>query len=56
MKKDSTGNNDVQFNLHVAGGWAGKKKFPESLQHFSQLKMHRSFDQGPTTNLEQNAA
>lgn len=56
MKKEGgTANNDVQFNLHVAGGWAGKKKFPESLQHFSQLKMHRSFDQGVTDNIDYNA-
>ena len=41
---------DVQFNLHVAGGWTGKKKFPDSLQHFSQLKMHRSFDYGAEPN------
>ena len=43
--RNSNGN-DVQFNLHIAGGWTGKKTVADSLKHFSQLKIHRSFDYG----------
>jgi hypothetical protein len=48
MLKDSYDGGKSQHLLtsHGGGGWKGKKKFPESLQHFSQLKMHRSFDHG----------
>ncbi len=56
MNQDKTGsNNDVHFNFQIAGGWQGKKKFPQSLEHFSQLKMHRSFDHGVDNNAQKNA-
>jgi hypothetical protein len=36
--------NDVQFNLNLAGGLAGKNKFPDSVQQTTtQLKVNRSF-------------
>ena len=38
----------------MVGGWTGKKKISESYEHYSQLKMHRSFDQGYDRALYQN--
>ena len=38
----------------MAGGWTGKKKISESYEHYSKLKIHRSFDQGYDRALYQN--